>query len=153
MGTTYLELTNRVLRKLNQVELTTLTFSTATGFHALCKDLVQEAIDKINQESLRWPFNHVDATLTLVADTNRYVIPTASRIVDWNSFFMEEDAALEVSAKPIPHIDYMEWHNRFRGSEQLATSGSVNYPSQVYRTRDEEIGISPIPGRAYTISY
>jgi hypothetical protein len=153
MGTTYLELTNRVLRKLNEVELTSATFASATGFHALAKDLVVESIDRINKYHLRWPFNHTTGTITCVADTATYAIASGYRMVDWSTMFLEEDAALEVAAQKLPEIDYLQWHNEKRGREQLAVSGAVNVPSNVYRTRDEKIGISPIPDRAYTITY
>jgi len=153
MGTTFLKLTNRVIRKLNQVELTSANFSSATGFQALAKDLVQEAIDDINQAVTRWPFNHATATITAVADTQTYALPSDYKIVDWNTFYLAEDSSLEVSAKPLGIVAYLEWHNRLRANDQLATAGSINLPAQVYRTRDEKVGITPIPDRAYTITY
>lgn len=153
MGTTYLELTNRVLRKLNEIELTSANFSTATGFQALCKDLVQESIDKIHQASPRWPFLHAEATITCVADQSTYDIESGYRSVDWSTFYLQEDAALVVSADPIPYIDYLEWHNLFRNKEDTSTSNENTLPKAVYRTRDEKIGISPTPQRAYTITY
>lgn len=153
MGTTFLELTNRVLRKLNQIELTSATFASANGLQALAKDLIIESVDKIHQAAIRWPFLHTTGTITCVDGTNQYAIATGYRKVDWATMFLETDGTLEVTSKKLPEIPYHDWHNNFRGNEQLATDNSVNIPSMVYRTRDAKIGISPIPDRAYTITY
>jgi hypothetical protein len=153
MGTAFLELTNKVIRKLNQVELTSANFSSATGFQALAKDLVQEAIDDINQAVTQWPFNHSTGTITTVSGTQTYSLASDNKVTDWKTFYLNEDASLEVSSKPLSVIEYLEWHNRLRANDQLATAGSVNIPSQIYRTRDLKIGVTPIPDRAYTITY
>jgi len=44
MATTYLGLTNEVLRELNEVVLTTVTFGDATGIQAFVKDSINKSI-------------------------------------------------------------------------------------------------------------
>ena len=63
MGTTYLDLTNKVLRKLNQVELTSTNFASARGLHAEAKDAVLESVQRINFQKFEWPFNRPSALL------------------------------------------------------------------------------------------
>ena len=152
MGTTYLDLTNKVLRKLNEIELTSVTFASATGFQALCKDLVQEAIDDINQAEFQWPFNHGEVTETLVADQATYALPSDVKIVDWSSFFLEEDTSLSVNASTLPIVEYYEWHNKIRSGEDT-NAGTIRIPQLVYRTQDEKYGLTPIPDRAYSVKY
>lgn len=153
MGSTYLQLTNKVLRKLNEVELTSANFASATGFHSLVKDLIQYAIDDINQEERQWPFNHSSYTETCVADTATYALQSDYNLIDWSTFYLVEDASLEVSAKPLPVVDYHEWHNRYRAGEDLMDSTAIKIPALIYRTQDEKFGVSPVPDRAYSISY
>ena len=44
MATTYLTLTNRVLRELNETELTSSTFSSSRGVQTAVKDFVNKGI-------------------------------------------------------------------------------------------------------------
>ena len=60
MAYDYIGLTNEVNRRLNEVELTSANFSTATGFYAHIKDAVNASIRDINHTHYEWPFNHVE---------------------------------------------------------------------------------------------
>ena len=50
MAETYLTLTNKVLARLNEVELTSSTFTSARGIQTQAKNAVNEAIRYINQK-------------------------------------------------------------------------------------------------------
>lgn len=154
MGSTYLDLTNKVLRKLNEVELTSANFASAAGFHAVCKDAVNYAIQDINQAQFEWPFNYQEHTDTLVADQQEYTLPSDFKVVDWSTFFCEKDDALSVPPKTVRYMDYDDWHNRARAADALRPSGSVSIPENVWRSPNgSQYGISPIPDRAYTITF
>ena len=62
---TYLELTNGVLNRMNEVELTTATFANARGFQIQCKNAVNDSVNYLNQREFGWPFNHATQTQTL----------------------------------------------------------------------------------------
>ena len=79
MATTFLQLVNQVNRRLNEVELTSTNFASATGFYAHAKDAVNASIRYINQSEFEWPFNHNTQTTTLTANTSRYSFPA-----DWS---------------------------------------------------------------------
>ena len=49
MSSQFMPLCNLVLRHFNDVEFTTTTFGTATGFHAVVKDAVNDSIREIQQ--------------------------------------------------------------------------------------------------------
>ena len=50
MATTFITLVNDALRRLNEVELTSTDFATATGFRALVKDAVNASLQEISQK-------------------------------------------------------------------------------------------------------
>ena len=47
MATTYLVLSNRILRELNEVELTSTTFSSSRGIQTAVKEFVNKSIHDI----------------------------------------------------------------------------------------------------------
>ena len=50
MATTYLDITNEVLRELNEVPLTTSTFASATGIQKFVKDSINKSLFDIANE-------------------------------------------------------------------------------------------------------
>ena len=50
MATTYLILSNRVLRELNEVEMTSSNFSSSRGIQTAVKDLLNKSIHDIYNE-------------------------------------------------------------------------------------------------------
>ena len=69
----FLTITNTVLARLNEVELTSATFSSARGIQTQTKNAVNEAVRYINQREFNYHFNHSTDTETLVAGTVRYL--------------------------------------------------------------------------------
>ena len=49
MAYTYLDITNEVLARMNEVALTAANFATARGFQVQCQNAVNDAINYINQ--------------------------------------------------------------------------------------------------------
>ena len=87
MAYDYIGLTNEVLARMNEVELTTANFvSGARGFQTQCKNAVNDAINYINSREYGWPFSHATSTVTLVANTTRYSIPATAQHVDYETF-------------------------------------------------------------------
>ena len=50
MATTYLDLTNEVLRELNEIPLTSANFANAVGFQKFVKDAINKSIFDIANE-------------------------------------------------------------------------------------------------------
>ena len=86
MAGTYLTLTNKVLARLNEVQLTSSNFSNARGIQVQAQNAVNEAVRYINQREFNYPFNHATETETLVPGVVRYSIPTSAKTVDYNTF-------------------------------------------------------------------
>jgi hypothetical protein len=91
MAITYLDLTNRVLKALNEVVLTSSTFASATGFHADVKDAINVAIvDVYTEEQNEWPFAWAEVTLPTVIGTQKYTLDSTVTTVDWDSFRLQK---------------------------------------------------------------
>ena len=80
MSGTYLTLTNSTLARLNEVQLTSTTFTSARGIQTQAKNAVNESIRYINQKEYNFPFNHATETKTVTAGTVRYSLPTSTNM-------------------------------------------------------------------------
>jgi len=88
MATTYLTLTNRVLRELNETELTSSTFASSRGVQTAVKDFVNKGIHDIYNETGEIPLLYARTTQDLFVGDNEYDLPTDLRKVDMDSFSM-----------------------------------------------------------------
>ena len=89
MATTYLQLTNELLRELNEVVLTSSTFSSAVGIQAHAKDCINRSYLDIVNEEPQWPFlataesgatdpMYGNVSVETTADTRWYELKAAS---------------------------------------------------------------------------
>ena len=63
MATTYLTLTNSVLRELNETELTSATFSSSRGIQTAVKDFINKGIHDIYNETGEIPLLYASCLL------------------------------------------------------------------------------------------
>lgn len=176
MATSYLDLTNELLRELNEVPLTSGNFSAALGLQQYVKDSVNRAyFDIINQEP-QWPFLTVaesgttdpmygNVNVETVANQRFYELkPASSGIttdyssVDWDTFYLTTVGVAGETApfvsKNLRYTTTEEWKDYLRVREnaddsQTATGGE---PSRVIRSPDgRKFGLSPIPDKVYKV--
>jgi hypothetical protein len=88
MATTYLTLTNSVLRELNETELTSGTFSSSRGIQTAVKDFINKGIHDIYNETGEIPLLYARTTQDLFVGDNEYDLPNDLRKVDMDSFSM-----------------------------------------------------------------
>ena len=112
MAETYLTLTNKVIARLNEVALTSTTFSSARGIQVQCQNAVNESIRFINQREFNYPFNHATETKTVTAGVVRYTLPTSTKTVDYNTFRIVKDSDLGNSGYKLGLLDYNDYVNR-----------------------------------------
>jgi len=86
MATTYLTLTNKVLRELNETELTSSTFASSRGIQTAVKDFVNKGINDIYNEAAEIPLLYARTTQNLTTGDNEYDFPTDFRKIDRDSF-------------------------------------------------------------------
>jgi len=176
MAETFLNLSNELLRELNEVSLTSTTFSSAIGVQAHVKDSVNRAYLDIVNEEPQWPFlatglsgatdpMYGNVYVETVAGTRWYLLKSDSSslttdysYIDWNNFLL---TTVGVSGESAPHTirnlrftTTEEWKDYFRISQNKDDSDSQNYgvPSRVIKSPDNrKFGLSPIPDQVYRI--
>ena len=178
MATTYLDLTNEVLRELNEVPLTAANFSNATGIQKFVKDTVNKSIFDIANQEPQLPFfsagvsgstdpfygNVTVASVagqrwyTLKADSSSITTDYAS--IDWDDFYV---TTINVSGETAPYVSkglkfltLDDWKRYYRDSENEDDANSQNYgePKFVIKSPDSrKFGLSPIPDKVYNIHF
>ena len=178
MATTFLTLTNDVLRELNEIELTSSTFASATGIQNFVKNSINKSINDIANEEPQLPFFAVAAsggtdpfygnvTVATTAGIRWYLlkdgnssITTDYASIDWDDFYI---TTINVSGETAPFVskglDYLtlsDWTSRLRDSENADDSDSQSYgePQYVIRSPDHrKFGLSPIPDKVYNVHF
>jgi len=89
MATTYLILSNRILRELNEVEMTSSNFSSSRGIQTAVKDFINKSVHDIYNEGAELPLLHTTTTQALQVGDGEYDFPSDMRRVDFESFFLK----------------------------------------------------------------
>jgi len=126
MAETYLTLTNKVIARLNEVALTSTTFSSARGIQVQCQNAINESIRFINQREFNYPFNHDTETKTLTAGVVRYSLPTSTKTVDYNTFRMVKNSTLANGGYKLGQLDYNDYINRVVSQEDEINSTTTS---------------------------
>jgi len=127
MAHTFLSLTNSVITRMNEVELTSSTFTNARGVQVQCKNAVNEAIRYINQREFGYSFNHSTNTETLVPGKVRYALPTSTKSVDYNTARIKRSTTLNASGTNLTTLNYNEYiQNEYANQEDEITSTTLN---------------------------
>ena len=108
---TFLSLTNSVLARLNEVQLTSTNFSNARGIQVQAQNAVNESIRYINQREFQYPFNHTTKTQTLSPGIVRYSIPTDAKHVDYNTARIVKNSTIGASGANLSIMQYNEYVN------------------------------------------
>ena len=155
MATTYITLVNDLLRRLNEVTLTTSGegFSTAKNVQAIAKDAINNSIREILQDGHQFPFLKTTTTQTLTAGTGTYDLPTDMASVDWDTFYLQALSSAGNTARSLPTIPFEEYVRIYKAIEENAGTGGRSSPDLVYQTSEEKFGVTPLPDAAYVIEY
>tara|TARA_R100001443_G_scaffold7639_1_gene16959 strand:+ start:17358 stop:18038 length:681 start_codon:yes stop_codon:yes gene_type:complete len=154
MAYNFLELVNAVARRLNETELTSSNFATATGFYAQIKDAVNSSIRDLNLHHEYWPYNHNSESITLTAGVTRYPIPADAKFVDYNNFRLERDTSVDIgAARRLEQITYNEYIDTYVDQENETDTSKGAATTNVFKTLDNSFGVVPMPDKAYTITY
>ncbi len=127
MALTFLSLTNSVITRMNEVTLTSTTFSSARGVQVQCQEAVNEAIRYINQREFSYPFNHATNTSTLTAGVVRYSVPTSTKYIDYNTARIKKDTTLTSSGNNLSKLNYNEYIGKeYANQEDEIQSTTLN---------------------------
>ena len=178
MATTYLDLSNEVLRELNEVVLTSGTFASATGIQSFVKDAINKSLFDVANAEPQLPFfsagvsgstDHFygNVTVATVAGQRWYTLKASSSsitsdyaAVDWDDFYI---TTINVSGESAPYtstgLKYLtlaDWKRYYRDTENADDADTQNYgePRYVYKSPDHrKFGLSPIPDKVYNVHF
>ena len=153
MATTYIDLCNKALRRLNEVEIAEADFAGTRGVQSLVKDAVKAAIAKINQAEYEWPFNAAESSQTLTAGQTEYVWPSALKKVDWNSFQLQKDDSIGASFTSLSYMERDEWYAYHRDADYTAGASGRAAPTRVLPSHGTGFGVTPSPNKAYSVKF
>ena len=133
MAQTFLTLTNSVLARMNEVQLTSSTFSSARGIQVQAQNAINEAIRYVNQREFSYPFNHATNSQTLVAGTVKYTAPTSTKHIDYNTARIVKNATLGTSGVNLSSLSYNEYiaNNVEQEDEIQTTTTSTTHTDSV----------------------
>ena len=178
MATTYLDLSNEVLRELNEVVLTSGTFASATGIQGFVKDAINKSLFDVANAEPQLPFFSAgvsgstdpfygNVTVATVAGQRWYTLKASSSsitsdysAVDWDDFYI---TTINVSGESAPYtstgLKYLtlaDWKRYYRDAENADDADTQNYgePRYVYKSPDHrKFGLSPIPDKVYNVHF
>jgi len=178
MATTYLDITNEVLRELNEIPLTSANFANATGLQKFVKDSVNKAIFDIANEEPQLPFFaanvsgstdpfYGNVTVETVAGQRWYTLKSGSSSIttdyasiDWDDFYV---TTINVSGETSPYVSkglrfltLDDWKRYYRDSENADDADTQNHgePQFVIKSPDNrKFGLSPIPDKVYNVHF
>ena len=130
MAESFLTHTNRVIARLNEVELTSSTFIASRVIQTQCKNAANESIRFINQKEIQYPFTHTTKTETLTAGTFKYSIPTDAKTVDYNTFRLVKDSDLGTTGGRLRIIDYNDAVNSRSRQEDAIENTTISKAHQ-----------------------
>ena len=116
---TYLTLTNNVLQELNEVELTSSTFSSSRGIQTAVKTFVNKAVNDLYTAEVEWPWLYTSTTQDVNSGQQEYTFPTAFRKADFDSFYLI----------PKELVTNGEFTSNINNWTTIAGSGSASYSS------------------------
>lgn len=176
MASTYLQVTNELLREMNEVALTTSNFGNAVGIQQHVKDCVNRAYLDIVNEETQWPFlaaaasgtgNSMYGNVSVETTTGQrfYELKTGSlgydtdfNYIDWDNFYLTTEGVTGETApytgRNLRFITIEDWKDFRRVAENIDASDTQNYgqPQYVIRSPDNrKFGLSPIPDKAYNV--
>lgn len=153
---TYVQLTNELLRRLNEVPLDTAGdgFDTVRNVQSACKDAINSSLREIYQNGQEWPFLKTTYTQTLTVGTREYSFPSDYSSVDWETFYLKKNTTQENQPMVLKPMSYEEYLMNFRPRDDEGDQiNGENAPERVYQTFGDKFGVTPIPNAAYEVEY
>lgn len=147
----FLSLVNDIADSMNEVRIEASDFGTAQGFYGDAKNAVNNAIRRINQDGVEWPFNHATVTLPLVKHQVRYDFPNDFMAANFDSFRVVGDLGVNRTVK-LGLIDY-ENYIAYQSDMEYNPSQYHGVPRRVFRSPALGFGVTPPPDKEYTLIY
>ena len=149
---TYLNLTNELLRRMGEVVIDSSDFSGARNVQGLAKNAINSSIRDVLHSAQEWPFTLVTYTQTLIVGQHTYDLPASASSVDWDSFYLKNFNS-SVSAARLPTVSYSNYLSTNRARDDNAGTGGYAPPRTVFQTQELKFGVTPAPNETYVVEY
>lgn len=153
MPSTFITLTNALLRRLNEVEIEVADFADVRGVQALAKDAIRASIAKINAAEFEWPFNSAEHSQVLTVGEEDYSWPNYFKSVEWNSFYIVNDGTNSNTTTSLNFVSRDYYYDRLRNADLDAGGSGLDLPKYVFPLHGNGYGVSPSPNRAYVLRF
>ena len=150
---TYISLTNELLRRMGEVTMDSTEFDNARNIQALAKNAINSSIRELMHSAQEWPFALSTRTQTLTVGTGTYSFPSDTSTVDWDSFYLKRLSAANNQPSRLTVLTYVDYLNNHRPQEDVNGTGGYGPAIAVYQTQESKFGATPIPDQAYEIEY
>ena len=148
---TFLDLTNELLRRLNEVTINETDFSAIRNIQALAKDSINSSTREILQTAQEWPFTIITYEQTLTAGQKQYDFPANYSKADWETFYIKK--LVNNTPQKLKLISYDQYISNYRTVEDQNEAGGYQSPQYIYMTQDSKFGVTPIPDDSYVLEY
>lgn len=153
MAYDYIGLVNEVNRRLNEVELTSTNFDTASGFYSQIKDSVNASLRDVYDAGQDWPFNHVIAEDTLSVGESRYAFPSDASTIDFDTFRIKADSTLGNETVKLSIMQYEDYLEKAVDQEYSTDTSKLTIPKSVVHAPSLQWLVVPAPDQTYEIVY
>jgi len=150
---TFISLTNELLRRMGEVVLDSTEFAGARNIQALAKNAINSSIRELMHGAQEWPFALITYTQTMTAGTGTYSFPSDLSSVDWESFYLKKLTAADNTPSRLSVLTYTDHLDNYRPNEDMTGVGGRGVPIAVYQTQESKFGVTPKPDQAYEIEY
>lgn len=164
MSLTYLEVTNEVLRTVNQTPMSEQQFINARSVQDHAKKTVNSVYLDITNSSREWPWllsdtatDKMSVSVRVPTGSDRVSIPEAYTHVDWDSMYLTDKdlstSDTRVVSRNLDKIDYDQWVRHFR-ERDYKEDGQRGSPEFVFMyPMKDTIGLSPVTDKEYTVQF
>lgn len=150
---TYLSLTNELLRRMGEVVVDVTDFDGARNIQALAKTAINSSVREILHTAQEWPFLLSTESQTLTAGTGTYSFPPNTSSVNWESFYLKQHPTAGNNPGRLKVITYVDYLNNYRPRDDSNGESGRGAPTVVYQTNDLKFGVSPLPSVDFVIEY
>ena len=131
------------MRDLNEVELTSSTFSSSRGIQTAVKDYVNRAIDDIINADTEWPFTVTAKTFTTTVGKRLYsrsdLSTTDTKTIDYDSVTFLESSIIPTRFETVITERAKYYAFTLRGEVQNAQMSQAQFEKSIKRMRVELI--------------
>lgn len=150
---TYLTLTNELLRRMGEVVMDVTDFDGARNIQALAKTAINSSVREILHTAQEWPFLLSTETQTLTQGVGTYSFPANTSSVNWDSFYLKQHPTADNTPGRLNIVTYVDYLKNYRPRDDSNGVGGQGVPAIAYQTNDLKFGVSPLPSTDFEIEY